>query len=145
MHAEVRVLADAVVEAVWAPAVREEHERDRLPEVVQLQAARAYRVHDRRVVHDPRGDAERAGAEHDVRVRRRARTGCKSVMETGRQGWKRGRGSPVGVADDEERDVFGVSVAEDLVRFGLYHVAVGEDQLLPVECFLAHYVSGVTE
>ena len=84
MHAEISVFFDAVVEAVWAPAVREEHERDRLPEVVQLQAACTYRVHDRRVVHDPRGDAERAGTEHDVRVRRRpvdsaiaGRSACK--------------------------------------------------------------------
>ena len=50
---------------------------------------------------------------------------------------------PVRVADDEERDVFGVGVAEDLVGFCLDHVAVGEDQLLPVECFLAWYVSSL--
>ena len=71
MHPEVRVLAHAVVEAVRAPGLGEEHERDRLPEVVQLQAARADRVHDRRVVHDARRDAQRPRAEHDVRVRRR--------------------------------------------------------------------------
>ena len=45
----------------------------------------------------------------------------------------------------ERREVLVVGVAEDLVRFGLDHVAVGEDELLPVECFLAHHVSGVTK
>ncbi len=57
---------------------------------------------------------------------------------------RRGEGIlPVRVADDEERDVFGVGVAEDLVGFCLNHVAVGENQLLPVECFLAWYVSNL--
>ena len=48
-----------------------------------------------------------------------------------------GKGSPIWVANDEERDVFFVGVAEDFVGFGLDHVAVCEDQLFPVECFLA--------
>ena len=80
MHAEVRVLLDAVVEAVRLPGVREEDERDRLPEVVELQAARADGVHDACVVDDARGDVQGASAEEDVGVGGRAE----------------------GVADDEE-------------------------------------------
>ncbi len=72
MHAEVRILLDAVIETVWPPRIREEHERDRLPEVVQLQAACAHRVHDRGIVDHARRDLECARTEDDVGVRRGA-------------------------------------------------------------------------
>ena len=47
------------------------------------------------------------------------------------------KGVPIRIADDEQRYVFRIRITEDLVRLGFYHVAVGEYQLLPVECFLA--------
>ncbi len=99
---EVGILAHTVVEAVWAPRVGEEDERDGLAKVVQLQAAGAHRVHDGRVVYDARRDAERTSAEEDVGVRRRAK----------------------GVADDEEGDILSVRVSQDLVACRLDRVAV---------------------
>lgn len=69
MHPEPDVLLHAVVEAVRTPRIREEHQRDGLAEVVQLQTARAGGVHDRRVVDHARRDAQRARAQYNVRVR----------------------------------------------------------------------------
>ena len=114
VHAKVRILAHAVVEAVGPPRVGEEDERDGLAEVVQLQPARADRVHDGRVVYDARRDAERAGAEEDVGV-------CCCAK---------------GVADDEEGDVPRVRVSQDLVTLGLDHFTVSEDERFAVQLFL---------
>ena len=50
MHAKVRILADAVEEAVWPPRAGEEDDRDGLAEVVQLQPTRSDRVHGGHVV-----------------------------------------------------------------------------------------------
>ena len=50
VHAKVRILAHSVEEAVWPPRVGEEDDRDGLAEVVQLQPARADRVHGGRVI-----------------------------------------------------------------------------------------------
>lgn len=114
MHPEVRVLAHAVVEAVRPPRVGEEDERDGLAEVVQLQTARANRVHDGRVVYDPRRNAERAGAEEDVGVCRRAK----------------------GVANHEESNILIVGISQDLVALRLDHVAVRKEERLAVQLFL---------
>lgn len=114
VHPKVRVLAHAVVEAVRPPRVGEEDERDGLAEVVQLQTARADRVHDGRVMYDARRDAERTGAEEDVGVRRRAK----------------------GVADDEEGDVPSVRISQDLVTLRLDHVSISEDERFAVQLFL---------
>ena len=114
MRPELRILAHAIVEAVWAPRVGEEDERDGLAEVVQLQTARADRVHDGRVVYDARRDAERPGAEEDVGVRRRAKR----------------------VPDDKESDVLIVGVSQDLVAFRFDHVTISKDEGLAVKLFL---------
>ena len=45
-----QVRRDLLVEAVWAPGVCPEGDGDRLPEVVQLEAAAAHGVHDGGVV-----------------------------------------------------------------------------------------------
>ena len=123
VHPEIRVFAHPVVEAVRPPRVGEEDERDGLAKVVQLQAARADRVHDGRVVYDPRRNAERTGAEEDVGVRRRAK----------------------GVADDEESDILIVRISQDLVALRLDHVAVRKDERLAVKLFLyGHSMSSGT-
>jgi len=110
VHPEVGVLAHTVVEAIWTPRVGEKDERYGLAEVVQLQTARADRVHDGRIVYDARRDAECPRAEEDVGVRGRAE----------------------GVTDDEEGDVLSECISQDLVAFRLDHVAVREDERLPV-------------
>ena len=114
VHPEVRILTDAIVEAVWPPSVGEEDERDGLAKVVQLQTARADRVHDGRVVYDTRRDAERTGAEEDIGVRCRAER----------------------VADDEESDVPSVRIFQDRAAFCLDHFAVRDDQWLSIKLFL---------
>jgi hypothetical protein len=106
VHPEVRILTHAVVEAVRPPRVGEEDERDCLAKVVQLQTASADRVHDGCIVYDARRDTESASAEEDVGVRRRAE----------------------GIADDEEGNVLGVRVSQDLVTLGLDRVTVREDE-----------------
>ena len=63
---------DLVEEALGLPVVRPEGDGDGLAKVVELEAARAHRVHDRGVVHGLRGDVEVAGAEQEVKVRRGA-------------------------------------------------------------------------
>lgn len=80
MHAEVRVLLHAIVEAVRFPGIREEDEGNRLPKVVQLQAARTDGVHDGCVVDDLYGDVCRSGAENDVGVR--GRSAVKSLRHS---------------------------------------------------------------
>ena len=114
MQPDRRVLGHAVVEAGRLPGVREEAHADRLPEVVQLQPARADRVHDARVVDAARRDAQRARAQQQVRVRRR----------------------PERVAHDQERHVFRRRVAQDLVRARLDQLADREQHGAPVEGFL---------
>lgn len=111
---ELRILAHAIVEAVWAPRIGEEDERDRLAEVVQLQTARADRVHDGRVVYDARWDAKRPGAEEDVGVRRRAKR----------------------VSDDKESNILIMGVSQDLVTFRLNHITIRGDDGLAVKVFL---------
>ena len=68
MHAKVCILLDAVVETVGAPRLREEHERDCLPEVVQLKAAGPDGVHDGRIVDDARWYFERPSPNYYVRM-----------------------------------------------------------------------------
>lgn len=72
VQAHLPVLLDAVVERARPPRLGEEDERDRLAKVVQLQAGRAARVEDRRVVDHLRGHLERPRAQEEVRVRRGA-------------------------------------------------------------------------
>ena len=70
MHSQTRVLLNPIIKTIGFPGVREEHQGDRLAEIVQLETAGAHRVHDGRVVYHARGDAERAGSEDDVGVGR---------------------------------------------------------------------------
>lgn len=69
------VLLDAVVEGARPPGVGEEHERDRLAKVVELEAGRTAGVEDGSVVDDLRRDFERACAEEEVGVGRGTREG----------------------------------------------------------------------
>lgn len=64
------VLLDAVVEGARPPGIGEEHERDRLAKVVELEAGRAAGVEDGSVVDDLRRDLERACAKEKVGVGR---------------------------------------------------------------------------
>lgn len=64
------ILLDAVVEGARPPGVGEEHERDRLAKVVELEAGRAAGVEDGSVVNDLRRDLERACAKEEVGVSR---------------------------------------------------------------------------
>ena len=114
MRPKLRILAHAIVEAIWAPRVGEEDERDGLAEVVQLETARADRVHDGRVVDDARRYAERSRSEEDVGVRRRAK----------------------GVPDNKESNILIVGVSQDLVAFRLDHVTISGDDGLAVKRFL---------
>lgn len=65
-------------------------------------------------MYDTRRDAKRAGAEKDVGVCRRAK----------------------GVADNEESDILSVRVSQDFIALRLNHVAVSNDERLPVQLFL---------
>lgn len=114
MHPKISVLAHAIVEAVWPPGVGEKDEGDGLAKVVQLQAARSDRVHNGRIVYDARRYAERAGAEEDV--------GVGSSTER--------------IANDEKRNILGVSISQDLVTFCLDHVTVGKNEGLAIELLL---------
>ena len=106
VHPKVRILTHTIVEAVWTPRVGEEDERNGLAKVVQLQATRADRVHDGRVVYDACWDAKRAGTEEDIGV-------CCCAK---------------GITDDKEGDVLGVCVSQDLVTLRLDHFTVCEDE-----------------
>ena len=48
---------------------------------------------------------------------------------------------PIRIADDEKGNIFLIRIAQDLVALRLNHVAIGDDQLLSVELFLALSVS----
>lgn len=43
---------------------------------------------------------------------------------------------PKGIADDEEGDVEGVGVGENVIRLGLDHITVSDDNFLAIKCFL---------
>ena len=68
MQSQARILSDAVVEAVWLPAVCEEDHADGLAKVVQLQTGAADASHDRGIGDGVAGDVELAGAEDQVGV-----------------------------------------------------------------------------
>ncbi len=114
MHPKISVLAHAIVEAVWPPGVGEKDQGDSLAKVVQLQATRSDRVHYGRVMYDACRYTERAGAEEDVGV----------------------GGGTEGIANDEKRNVLGVSIFQDLVTFCLDHVTVGKNEGLAIEDLL---------
>ena len=105
------VRGDLLVPTRRAPRAGPEAERDGLAEAVELQAADADGVHDARVVDALDGDARAVRADVHVGVGRRAKD----------------------VADDEQRDLLGLGVVEDLPRARLDHVAVSDDHRLAEE------------
>ena len=114
VHAKVRILTHAVVEAVWPPRVGEKDEGNGLAEVVQLQATRADRVHDGCVVYDACRDAKRTGTEEDIGV-------CCCAK---------------GITDNKEGDVLSVCISQDLVALRLDHFTVSENEQFAIELFL---------
>lgn len=66
MQADGAVLLDAIVEAGGLPGVGEEGHRDRLAEIVELEARGADGREDGGVVDGVGGDVEGAGAEEQV-------------------------------------------------------------------------------
>lgn len=114
VHPNLDVLLELLEPTPGLPIVRVERQGERLAKVVQLQTGRSESSHDRRVVDHLRWDLELRRAEKQVRVRCRAQ-------------W---------VAGDQESDVLGICVAEDLVGFELDGLAVGRDDLFAVELAL---------
>lgn len=81
-------------------------------------------------MYHTRGDASRACSQDDVRVCRSAENICLLTYQRGDEHL------PEWVAYNQERDILLVRTRKDLIALSLYHVTVGEDQLLAVECFL---------
>lgn len=76
------------------------------------------------------GSEQQVGVSRSAAVNRAAAVNCE--LKLGLQQLH----SPERIADDEEGDVKGVGVGQDVVRLGLDHVTVRNDDLLAIECFL---------
>ena len=133
VHPEVGVLFDSIVETVGLPCVRKEHERDRLPKVIELKPTGPDHVHDRRVMDDSDWNFQSASAEDDVGVR-----GCSIFRDVNPLlCFATQPHAPKWITHYKQGDVLLVRIPQNLVTFGFDHVTIREDELLSVKFFLA--------